>query len=66
LLNHAAPKLFRETEKGKPLGKPVTLVTLEHASAPTPWRFWWLGIALVSLAGWGGIIFLAVALRKLL
>ncbi len=50
------------------MGKPVTLVTLGHASdrAPGPWRFWWLGIALLSLALWGGIFYLAALLKSLL
>jgi hypothetical protein len=48
------------------LGKPVTYVTLEHAPDQAPWRFWWLGIVLLSLVLWGGIFSLAALLRSLL
>jgi len=48
------------------VGKPVTLVTLEHAPAVGAWRFWWLAVAALSLAGWGGIVSLAVLLRTLI
>jgi hypothetical protein len=39
----------------------VTLVTLAEPKRGA-WRFWWLGIALLSLAGWAGIALVFAAI----
>jgi len=45
--------------------KPASLARLDRA-APGPWRFWWLAIALSSLAGWAGVALLGSVVAHLL
>jgi hypothetical protein len=49
----------------KSVAESVTLVTFDERKRGA-WRFWWLGIALLSLAGWAGIALVLAAIRHLL